>query len=194
VTAAQCAELLAQLDAAGLRAPAGGSLQVAVEDGAGRLVAVANRRELERGAFGRRTRRRGAPGSSPAGVGLRPPPSTRAYRPTAEQRRFVQVRDRTCRMPGCRRRGGRCDIDHARPYRLGGATEVCNLECLCRRHHRIKTHQPGWSFELLPDGRLRVRTPSGVVRTSAPPGWCADPEPDPPWLDEMAAPDPVGQS
>jgi len=31
--------------------------------------------------------------------------------------------------------------------------------------------------ELLPDGRLRVRTPSGVVRTTWPPGQLAAPEP-----------------
>ena len=228
VTAAQCAELLAQLDVIGLRAPAGGSLQVAVEDETGRVIAVANRRELERGAQGRRTRRRprtgdrpatstdrdrgtsasspntaetrtgdagtGGAGRAPTGRGLRPPRGARSYRPTAEQRRFVQVRDRTCRMPGCRRRAGRCDVDHGTPWHAGGETEVCNLACLCRRHHRIKTHTPGWQFTLLPDGRLRVRTPSGVVRTSAPPGWCTDPEPDPPWWEEMAPPDPAGQS
>jgi hypothetical protein len=47
----------------------------------------------------------------------------------------------------------------------------------------------GWSFELLDDRRLVVRTPSGVSRVSVPPGWCYDEEPDPPWLDEEAPPD-----
>jgi len=179
VTAGQCRELLARLDALGLRAPEGGSLQVAVTDDTGRLVAVADRCALERGAGGRPNRRR-APSTQeaePAGPGLRPPPRTGGYTPTAAQRRFVQVRDRTCRMPGCRRRAGRCDIDHDAPWHAGGATDVCNLVCLCRRHHRLKTHAPGWSFRLLPDGRLRVRTPSGVVRTTWPPGQLAAPEP-----------------
>jgi hypothetical protein len=125
------------------------------------------------------------------GPGLRPPPTTTAYRPTAAQRRHVMTRDRHCRMPGCRRRPGRCDIDHGHAYSDGGPTDCRNLCCLCRRHHRIKTFAPGWSFTLLPDGRLIVGTPSGVSRTTRPPGWYHDPEPEPPWLDEQAPPDPT---
>jgi hypothetical protein len=101
----------------------------------------------------------------------------------------VETDDRHCRMPGCRRRVGRCDIDHVIPRGAGGQTECWNLCCLCRRHHRIKTFARGWSFELLDDRRLIVRTPSGVSRVSVPPGWCYDAEPDPPWLDEEAPPD-----
>jgi len=200
VTAAQCRELLEELDMLGLRpAPAGGCIQVAVGDPlTGRLVAVATRNELRRGAGIRRRRtRRGresagsARGTPPPddGPGLRPPAATSAYRPTAAQRRFLQVRDRTCRMPGCRRAPGRCDIDHGIAHADGGPTDCWNLCCLCRRHHRIKTFARGWHFELLPDGRLIVRTPSGVSRETRPPGWWHDPEPDPPWLDEEAPPD-----
>ena len=105
--------------------------------------------------------------------------------------RHVKVRDRHCRMPGCRRRPGRCDIDHVRAYRDGGPTACWNLCCLCRRHHRIKTFARGWAFELLSDGRLIVRTPSGIYRTTVPPGWTNDREPDPPWLDQLAPPEPM---
>ena len=200
VTAAQCRELLEQLDMLGVRsAPAGGCVQVAVGDPAsGRLVAVATRNELRRasGVRRRRTRRGNDPGTTDAsapddGPGLRAPRGTRAYRPTASQQRFIRTRDRSCRMPGCRRRPGRCDIDHGIAHADGGPTECWNLCCLCRRHHRIKTFARGWRFELLGDGRLVVRTPSGVSRTTWPPGWCFDPEPDPPWLDEEAPPDVV---
>jgi hypothetical protein len=196
VTAEQCRELLTELEALGVRAPECGSVQVAVHDPAtGRVVAVATPRELRRGAFGRRTRRRGRPvdeqGGGLRGAGIRAPAGTEAYRPTAEQRRFVQVRDRSCRWPGCRRSAGRCDLDHADPYADGGATECVNLCCLCRRHHRLKTFGPGWAFRLEPDGRVRVQTPSGVVRVTWPPGWCWDAEPQPPWLDEEAPPDPL---
>jgi hypothetical protein len=195
VTAEQCRELLGELEAWGLRAPECGSLQVAVSDPAtGRLVAVATPRELRRGAFGRRTRRGGVavgPGAGLGGTGVGPPGSTTAYRPTAEQRRFVRVRDVTCRWPGCRRRAGRCDLDHAVAHAAGGATDCVNLCCLCRRHHRLKTFGPGWAFRLEPDGRLRVRTPSGVVRVTWPPGWCWDGEPVPPELEEEAPPDPL---
>jgi hypothetical protein len=200
ISAVQCRQVLAELGVLGLgRPPTGGSVAVALDDPAtGTTLAVATRAELARAAgSGRRVRRRArsapdtsAPAGAPAdGSGLRPPPPTRAYRPTAAQRRLVTSRDRTCRMPGCRRRAARCDIDHGHPHAEGGETACWNLCCLCRRHHRIKTFARSWSFTLLPDGRLVVRTPSGVSRTTRPPGWHHDPEPDPPWLDETAPPD-----
>src|SRR3954451_24979857 len=48
--------------------------------------------------------------------------------------------------------------------------------CLCRRHHRLKTHAPRWQFTLTPDGVLSVTTPSGVPRATRPPGLHLDPE------------------
>jgi hypothetical protein len=207
VTAAECRDILEHLDMLGVRAaPSGGCVQVAVGDPVtGRLIAVATRNELRRASGTRRRRRRGADdrtsrsaGRSPTddradsvddGPGLRPPAPTTAYRPTAHQRRFVRARDRTCRMPGCRRAPGRCDIDHGIAHADGGPTDCWNLCCLCRRHHRIKTFARDWAFQLLADGRLIVRTPSGVSRITRPPGWYEDVEPDPPWLDEEAPPD-----
>jgi hypothetical protein len=194
ITAAQCRQVLADLDMLDLTAaPAGGSVRISLDDPAtGQTLAVATRAELTRAAgTGRRIRRRGTAGPAPEaenGPGLRPPPPTSAYRPTAAQRRLVHTRDRTCRMPGCHRPPGRCDIDHATAHADGGPTTCANLCCLCR-HHRIKTHAHGWTFTLQPDGRLAVDTPAGVTRTTRPPGWAHDPEPDPPWLDETAPPD-----
>lgn len=199
VTAAQCRDLLRELDMLGVRsAPSGGCVQVAVGDPvSGRLVAVATRSELKRAA-GRTRRSRRGEGAGPRGdavdlpadgPGLGPPPATSTYRPTAAQRRFTRTRDRCCRMPGCRRRAARCDIDHVVAHADGGPTTCWNLCCLCRRHHRIKTFARGWRFELLDDGRLVVRTPSGVSRVTLPPGWCHDPEPDPPWWEEEQPPD-----
>ena len=49
-------------------------------------------------------------------------------------------------------------------------TDCDNLCCLCRRHHRLKTHARGWLYVMTPDGVLSVTTPSGVTRTSRPPG------------------------
>ncbi len=181
-------------------APAGGSITIALDDPAtGQTIAVATRAELARAAgagrhITRHIRRRqltGTTSGSVDGPGLRPPPPTRAYRPTAAQRRLVTTRDRYCRMPGCRRRPGNCDLDHGTAHADGGPTDCWNLCCLCRRHHRIKTFARGWTFTLLPDGRLIVRTPSGVTRTTRPPGWHHDPEPEPPWLDEATPPDPL---
>ncbi|WP_236836734.1 HNH endonuclease signature motif containing protein, partial [Blastococcus sp. KM273129] len=149
-------------------------MQIAIGNPAdGRLITVATRSRLRRAAgHRRRTRQRIRPSTASAGgtpvvdqaedgPGLGPPAPTTTYRPTAGQRRFLQVRDRHCRMPGCRRRAARCDIDHATAHAHGGPTDCWNLCCLCRRHHRIKTFARGWAFTLLPDGQLAVRTPSG---------------------------------
>ena len=120
-----------------------------------------------------------------------PPPETDAYTPTAKQQVFVKVRDRRCRFPNCGQRVGWADLDHVIPHAHGGATACENLCCLCRSHHRIKTFARGWSFTLRPDGRLVVRTPSGVTRVTWPPGWWWGTVPDPPELEEQAPPDPV---
>ncbi|HEX2075002.1 MAG TPA: HNH endonuclease signature motif containing protein [Geodermatophilus sp.] len=63
---------------------------------------------------------------------------------------------------------GRTDIDHGRSW-PEGHTDCDNLCCLCRRHHRLKTHARGWRFVLLPGGELQVTTPSGISRTTTPP-------------------------
>ncbi len=189
VSAAQCRELLVSLDLLGVGTPpAGGSVSIAIDDPAsGETVAVATRAELRRAAGPDHPAGR----TGGEGPGLRPPPPTSSYEPSAAHRRLVTVRDRHCRMPGCRRRAGRCDIDHGHPFSEGGPTACENLCCLCRRHHRIKTFARGWSFVLRDDGRLVVRTPSGVTRATRPPGWFHGPEAEPPWLEELAPPDPL---
>jgi hypothetical protein len=101
-----------------------------------------------------------------------PPPVDR-YEPTPAQRRFVSTRDRTCRHPGCANRAGWADLDHQIPHDHGGQTCCTNLCCLCRRHHRLKTHAPDWHYALTDDGVLVVTTPSGVTRISRPPGLIA---------------------
>jgi hypothetical protein len=185
VTAAHVRELLAQLDAVcpgGLQAPSGGSLQIAVTGADGALLATATRPELERIA------RRGCPAHpDPPGQSVpdhpdraapsdcdcpvldRPPPVDR-YVPPPAQRRFVRARDRSCRHPGCGQPVARVDLDHVHPYGRGGPTDCDNLCCLCRRHHRLKTHAPGWRFVLTDHGVLRVTTPSGITRSTRPPG------------------------
>jgi hypothetical protein len=173
ITAAHVRELLAQLDAVcpgGLQAPTGGSLQVSITGADGALLATTGRAELARIA------RRGCPdhpGTGPAaGCGcavIDRPPAVDRYRPSSAQRRFGKTRDRTCRHPGCGQPVARVDLDHVVPY-PEGPTDCDNLCCLCRRHHRLKTFAPGWRFVLTPDGRLEVTTPSGITRTTRPPG------------------------
>jgi hypothetical protein len=169
ITAAHVRELLEQLDsvgAGGLHAPTGGSLQIAVTDADGALLATTSRQELERIA------RRGCVqhgGGCDCAV-LAAPPEIDRYVPSAAQRRFVKARDRTCRHPNCGQPVGRVDLDHVTPYGEGGPTDCHNLCCLCRHHHRLKTHASGWRFVLLADGALRVTTPGGITRTTRPPG------------------------
>ena len=170
ITAAHLRALLTALDAVcpgGLQAPTGGSLHLDLLGAGGGLLATLTRRELEQAV------RRGCP-QHPAGdcacpVLDRPPPTTN-YSPTAGQRRWGRARDHGCRHPGCRNRSGWVDLDHVIPHGEGGATDCDNLCCLCRRHHRLKTHSSGWSFHLDADGALLVTTPSGVTRISRPPG------------------------
>jgi hypothetical protein len=64
------------------------------------------------------------------------------YEPTPAQCRFVKGRDRTCRHPGCGQPVARVDLDQVDAYADGGPTDCANLCCLCRRHHRMKTHAP----------------------------------------------------
>ena len=119
------------------------------------------------------------------------PPPTGSYEPSAAQRRLVTVRDRHCRMPGCGRRAGTCDLDHGHPYADGGPTACENLCCLCRSHHRLKTFARNWRFRMGPDGTLTVTTPSGITRTTRPPGLReqrALPPPRPAPVDESPPP------
>jgi hypothetical protein len=170
VTASQARELLERLDAlcpGGLRAPTGGTLDICITDADGRLVATATRGELERVV------RRGCADHPDGECGcpvLGMPPRVDRYEHTPAQRRFAQARDRTCRHPGCSNRAGLADLDHVTPYACGGETDCTNLCCLCRRHHRLKTHAAGWCYVMTFDGVLSVTTPTGVTRTSRPPG------------------------
>jgi hypothetical protein len=82
------------------------------------------------------------------------------YRPSASLRHLIEIRDRTCRFPACRRPARQCDLDHTRPFDDGGPTCTCNLAPLCRKHHRLKQAQ-GWTLTHPEPGRLTWVTPSG---------------------------------
>ncbi|HEX7104507.1 MAG TPA: DUF222 domain-containing protein, partial [Acidothermaceae bacterium] len=86
---------------------------------------------------------------------------TEVYRPPKALRDYLVARDRRCRFPGCRRRAEACDVDHSDPH-PHGPTAACNCVCLCRRHHRMKTHG-GWRLQLAPDGTCTWTSPTGRV-------------------------------
>ncbi|MGY1689444.1 DUF222 domain-containing protein [Geodermatophilus sp. SYSU D01105] len=176
ITAAHVRELLVQVGALGLRAPECGSLSLAISDSDGRLLATATTAQLK-GLARRRCPEHHDPDCGCPVLG--PPPPTDAYEPTDLQRVFVDTRDRACRFPNCGQRAGWADLDHVVPHSCGGETRCANLCCLCRSHHRLKTLAPGWSFVMTEDGVLQVTTPSGVTRTTRPPGM-REPVPGPP--------------
>jgi hypothetical protein len=102
------------------------------------------------------------------------PSGAYAHPPVME--RMLRLRDAVCRAPGCTRRADACDCDHVVPY-PDGATALENSCCLCRRHHRLKTHAPGWSLHLAAGGTASWTTPTGTRLTT-----------DPAAYDEPAAP------
>lgn len=92
---------------------------------------------------------------------------SRAYTHPPVMDRALRLRDGTCRAPGCARRADTCDCDHVIPY-PAGATSLENSCCLCRRHHRLKTHAPGWSLSIAANGTTSWTTPTGRTITTAP--------------------------
>ncbi|WP_289018321.1 HNH endonuclease signature motif containing protein, partial [uncultured Ornithinimicrobium sp.] len=65
--------------------------------------------------------------------------STTAYQPDAHMRAQARAADGTCRAPGCTRPAIYTQLDHVHEHATGGATTLCNLECLCTTHHDLKT-------------------------------------------------------
>jgi hypothetical protein len=181
ITAAHLRELLRRVGALGLTTPEGGSLRFAITDRSGRLVATVTGAELTRLAT------QGCPEHLDGECGcplLDAPAATDGYEPTAAQRRFVTTRDRRCRFPNCGQRVGWADLDHLVAHARGGTTSCSNLCCACRSHHRLKTFARGWALRMDADGTLHVTSPSGITRTTRPPGLrppgLRPPEQDPP--------------
>jgi len=59
------------------------------------------------------------------------------------------------------------DRDHTVPYDADGPpgqTSIDNLGKMTRRHHRVKTHAPGWQVFQLPGNRFVWITPHGRYR------------------------------
>ncbi len=92
-----------------------------------------------------------------------------SYQPPASLRHLIEIRQRTCAYPGCRRAAGRCDLDHTVPYDRDGPTCECNLAPLCRQHHRAK-QAPGWHLDQSAPGEMTWQLPSGrTYQTAAEP-------------------------
>ncbi|MDT0188152.1 DUF222 domain-containing protein [Microbacterium sp. ARD31] len=82
-------------------------------------------------------------------------------------REQVVLRDRTCVFPWCTRPARRSDIDHIVAYDHDadaegrpqpGPTTTSNLACLCRSHHRLKTHT-AWHYRMVEPGVFEWTSP-----------------------------------
>ncbi len=92
------------------------------------------------------------------------------YRPRLSHRDHVVQRDRTCRFPGCRQPARRCQIDHSEEFCSGGATCPCNLACLCKFHHDLKTTGL-WDAQQYPDASILWTSPTGRTYRTETPEW-----------------------
>jgi hypothetical protein len=84
-------------------------------------------------------------------------------------RRFLQVRDDTCRTPYCDA-PIRHD-DHIIPWHNDGPTSIINGQGLCEACNHTKEN-PGWTAKPIPGGRhtVETRTPTGhTYHSTAPP-------------------------
>jgi hypothetical protein len=82
-------------------------------------------------------------------------------------RRWLRVRDGSCRFPSCNIRTRQCDLDHTHDWALGGATDHDNLAHLSRGHHTLK-HHGGWSVKQTRRGHLEWTSLLGRNYTTTP--------------------------
>lgn len=66
-----------------------------------------------------------------------------SYRVPQDLKNWLQIRDGTCRFPGCSRHSSQCDLDHTEDWAFDGHTRQDNLAHLCLSHHRLK-HSTAW--------------------------------------------------
>jgi hypothetical protein len=72
-------------------------------------------------------------------------------------------------FPWCTRPARACDVDHVVEYDHDaeaegrpqpGPTQTDNLACLCRFHHRVKTHS-AWRYDMVENGIFEWTSPHG---------------------------------
>jgi len=91
------------------------------------------------------------------------------YEPPPDLAAFIELRDQTCRMPGCARPARASQLDHTIPFAAGGATAHTNLGALDHVCHLVKTFA-NWSITQDPDrpGRFDWISPLGFTHRVEP--------------------------
>jgi hypothetical protein len=87
---------------------------------------------------------------------------SRRRAPWAGLRRHTQIRDRSCRGPGCRHPATTSQFDHTRDYHLGGLTVQANGGQVCGHDHDLKT-KGGWTLVQPEPGVFTWRSPLGQI-------------------------------
>ncbi|MGH3904936.1 MAG: DUF222 domain-containing protein [Pseudonocardiaceae bacterium] len=97
--------------------------------------------------------------------------------PGAVLRRYLEIRDRTCTMIGCRAPAHTTDKDHTLDHAHGGPTTGPNLGDACRHDHRLKG-EGGWALHQPEPGTFRWTSRTGHTYHRHPPP-IIEPIPDP---------------
>ncbi|HEY5230873.1 MAG TPA: DUF222 domain-containing protein [Galbitalea sp.] len=86
----------------------------------------------------------------------------RRYKVPKDLRTYLQIRDLTCRFPGCEQPAQLSDMDHTLDWQFGGETRASNLASLCPGHHTLKGDS-AWTVTQADDnsGILTWIDPSG---------------------------------
>ncbi|TPX04804.1 DUF222 domain-containing protein [Schumannella luteola] len=93
--------------------------------------------------------------------------SRTSYRIPEPLRRWLRLRDETCRFPMCRTCASRSDIDHTHDWAYDGPTDHDNLAHLSRGHHTLK-HHGGWRVRQTRGGALTWTSYLGREYTTHP--------------------------
>ncbi|MGH3534610.1 MAG: DUF222 domain-containing protein [Pseudonocardiaceae bacterium] len=107
--------------------------------------------------------------------------------PGAALSRYLEIRDRSCIMIGCRAPARTADKDHTSDHGCGGSTTDDNLGNACRHDHRLK-HEGGWRLHQPQPGHFRWTSRLGHSYQRRPPP-ILEPLPDP--LDRGRPPFPL---
>ncbi|MHA7262288.1 HNH endonuclease signature motif containing protein [Arthrobacter sp. TMN-37] len=83
-----------------------------------------------------------------------------SYAVPADLKKWLRVRDRTCRHPGCNRSAAGTELDHTVPWSRGGTTAHNNLAHLCRKHHMLKS-EGLWHYQQPQPGVITATSLAG---------------------------------
>ncbi|TFC44683.1 HNH endonuclease [Cryobacterium shii] len=97
-----------------------------------------------------------------------------SYKVPKRMRRFLRLRDETCRFPGCNQPARGADLDHSREWQDLGQTADDNLAHLWRSSQTLKT-ETSWTVKQKPGGILIWNSPTGRDFETQPATWIAPP-------------------